>query len=62
MDFFRSVFYRVIPYQTIITKPVIIVEEETQKNINLKNYKIDFENFDKNIEAICINNMFYKYK
>ncbi len=55
MDFFRSVFYRVIPYQTIITKPVIIVDEKINK-------KFDFENFDKNIEAICIHNMFYKYK
>ena len=62
MDFFRSVFYRVIPYQTLITKPVTIIDEETQKNINLKNYKIDIEKFDKEVEAICISNMFYKYK
>ena len=62
MDFFRSVFYRVIPYQTIITKPASIIEEETSKKINLDNYRIDFENFDKEVENKCRQNMFYKYK
>jgi hypothetical protein len=60
MDFFRSVFYRVIPYQTIITKPVTIIDEETNKKINIEKFNI--EKFDKEVEAICINNMFYKYK
>jgi hypothetical protein len=55
MDFLRSVFYRVIPYQTTITKPSSIIVEETNK-------KIDFEKFDKEVENKCRQNMFYKYK
>ena len=64
MEYFRNLFYRVItPSKTEITEITEIVnDEEKRKNLNLKNYKIDFEKFDKNIEAICIHNMFYKYK
>jgi hypothetical protein len=61
MEYIRNMFYRVVFTPNIPNTPVNIVED-TQKNINLQKYNFNVEKFDKDIEAICINNMFYKYK
>ena len=65
MEFFKSIFYRVIPVNTIMEKPsVTVVGEMVRKHNlqNLQNYKIDFEKFDKEVQAKCNQNMFYNYK
>ncbi len=62
MDFFKSVFYRVLPYQSIVSKPPDTNIEQTEKYINLQSYKFDVEKFDKEVENKCIQNMFYIYK
>ncbi len=55
-------FYRVVYTQNTqnTQDKEITVVEETQKNLNLKNYKIDFEKFDKEVDSIIKQNMFYK--
>ena len=54
-------FYRVTPMNTIMTKPQVTLVDETKKSLNLQNYKIDFEKFDREVEAKCNQNMFYNY-
>ena len=61
MDYIRNMFYRAIPANTVVEKPVT-VDEETKNKLNLQNYKFDVEKFDKEVEAKCKQNMFYKYK
>ncbi len=55
-------FYRVVPLNTILSKNHASEVDLTKKNLNLQNYKIDFEKFDKEVEAKCKQNMFYNYK
>jgi hypothetical protein len=62
MEFFKSMFYRVVPLNTILSKNHASEVDLTKKNLNLQNYKIDFEKFDKEVEAKCKQNMFYNYK
>jgi hypothetical protein len=62
MEYIRNMFYRVVYTQNTqnTQDKEITVVEETQKNLNLKNYKIDFEKFDKEVDSIIKQNMFYK--
>ena len=55
-------FYRVVYTQNTqnTQNKENTVVEETNKNLNLKNYKIDFEKFDKEVDSIIKQNMFYK--
>ena len=53
-------FYRVVSSNTIMVKPSVTVVKETINELNLKNYKIDFEIFDNEVESIIKRNMFYK--
>jgi hypothetical protein len=61
MEFFKSIFYRVLPVNTIMTKSPITIVDETKNNLNLQNYKIDFDKFDKEVQAKCNQNLFYNY-
>jgi hypothetical protein len=58
MEYIRNIFYRVV----FTPNTPVNIAEETSKKINLDNYRIDFEKFDREVAAKCTQYMFYKYK